>query len=231
MDIEKIDNEFESEKCSTLEQNEAPLEPILKELHSVKPSIGIDHPPPRDKITRRVGLDERNSSNPPYKIDQIIDSIIKDINFTNSLDIKIIENQERTWLQFGRTVPLSVKKQVSPIIKERTGLKVKWLRGGTLVIEFFAEDELAEIRHRRSKIKTEAKQASIKIKEEQEEWKVQTARRKKRETIPDPQTLTRSVSTETDQKFPKSYLKSQNYNRRNLPAFQSKSYTRAVSQT
>ena len=118
-------------------------------------------------------------------LDQIANSILKDINFTKSIDQKILEEQERTWLYFGACIPLHIKKQVPPIIKEQTNIRVRWIKKDILVIEFFAEDELSEIRHRKSSIQRQI-QNETSSEPRIEEWKVQTLRKKKRETIPMP---------------------------------------------
>jgi len=104
--------------------------------------------------SKQEKLSSTQLQNTNYSVDQIVNLILKDVEFTKKMDRKVIEKQERTWLQFGDNIPRKVKKEIPPIIKEKTGYHVKWLKDGSLVIEFFTEDELAEIRHRRLNIQT-----------------------------------------------------------------------------
>ena len=137
--------------------------------------------------------------------DEVVYYIIKDIDFHNNIERKILEEQERTWLKFTREVPRKVKKEVPPIIKEKRGNRVRWLKDGCLVLEFFSKDELAEIRHRRSQKKP--------VEEKTGEMKGYP-RKKRRENIPKPQTTEGSDSSKH---------KSKPYNKKNSNNFRSKS--------
>jgi len=109
--------------------------------------------------------------------EEVVDLIVKDIEFHNNIERKIIEEQERTWLKFMRPIPRKVKKEIPSIIKEKTGNRVKWLKDGCLVVEFFSEDELAEIRHRRTQKK---------VVDENIEVPKPHFKKKRRENIPKP---------------------------------------------
>ena len=129
---------------------------------------------------------------------------IEEIESKKSTKRKMVEEQERTWLKFSSVIPRKVKKEIPPLIKEKTGYRVKWLKDGCLVVEFFSEDELEEIRHRQNQKKA--------IEKDTEELKGQP-KRKRRETIPKPQSI--------EGNDPPKY-KSKPYNKKNFSSSQSK---------
>ena len=120
-----------------------------------------------------MGLNKKEGS----MSDEIVNLVVEDIKNHEGFDRKILEEQERTWVSFDFEVPKNTKTQVITEVKRKTGKNVRWLRSGYLEINFFAEDELAEIRHRKQLPKKE------------EELKSQPSKKKKRENIPRPDTL------------------------------------------
>ena len=83
-------------------------------------------------------------------LDKLVDLVVKDINFVKSMDRSIVEDQERTWLSFSVPISQDIKYLLPRIVKEKTGLMSGWDKNNDLVIEFFGEDELAEVRHRKA---------------------------------------------------------------------------------
>lgn len=95
-------------------------------------------------------------SNKKLTTDQVMCYILKEIEYIESRKItkkRMMEEQERTWLKFYSIIPLKVKKEIPPLVKEKTGYRIKWLKDNCLVIDFFSEEKLAEIRHCRTQTK------------------------------------------------------------------------------
>lgn len=107
-------------------------------------------------------------------LDKITNLILNEIDFSKKMERRVLEEQERTWIVFNFYISPKTKKKIPLVIKEKCDLNVKW-ENQSLIIEFFAGDELAEIRHRKSL----TKEIIPKLKEEKN-------RKKRREKIPEP---------------------------------------------
>jgi hypothetical protein len=79
------------------------------------------------------------------------EQILDDIHASREIDPKILEEQERVWIQCPCDVPLPIQEKLCICIYQEAGLPIFWISPDSMVIEYFTRQELEEIHLRRKK--------------------------------------------------------------------------------